>query len=256
MAKLNIAENKNKQEVRRLKAAARERLTNWYMINMAWAFFAVVLLHQIVLRGYTQMGMWAAEHSLAANVVLWSFSLLFALVGGALFWLWKGCSICKKCENSGFWCKFRGNNKSFTGAIFAWVIAVTILLFSFAPQISGMIWRIPGIPVAPQPIMTIVMFSFSIFFALIGGMLFYSWIRSKKEKSRLFSYSIFMWVIALTMFIISLNARIVSLLMDWGIPSSLLFPNPHNMIYGLMIGIVLWLVAALVIYIVKARKIK
>jgi len=255
MAKNMIAENKNKQEARRRKAAAKERLTNWYMINMTWGFLAVVLLHQIVLRGYTQMGMWAAEHSPATNITLWSFALLFTLGGGALLWLWKGCSICKKCGSESFWCKFRGNGKSFGAAIFAWIVAVTILLFTLAPQLNALFWTNDW-GVTRQPIITLVMLIFGVFFALSGVALFFFWIRGKKEKSRLFSYSIFAWVIALVMFIIAFNSQILNMFSGWEFMKNLLQPNPHNMIYGLMIGIGLWLVVALVIYIVKARKIK
>ena len=236
MAK-NIAENKNKQEVKRQKAAARERLTNWYMINMTWAFAAVIVLHQVVLRAYTTVfGVWA-PHSLVTNLVLWGITALLAIGAVAWFYLW---------QKSG-----KIKDKLLLGSIFAGILTIVMLLFSFAPQIGAMIW---GSVFGAAPIMNVMMLNFGILFALSGITLFFFWIKSGKEKSRFFSYSIFLWATALASLILSFHAQVRNLTLAMGI--TVLSGNAiQRIIYGFMIGIGIWLVIALVIYMIKNRKI-
>ena len=233
----NIAENKNKQEVRRQKAAARERLTNWYMINMTWAFIAVVVLHQVVLNSYRRVfGPWTT-HSITTNIVLWSVALLLAIGAGALLYLWKKAG--------------KGRDKFLACSIFAGIFAIVTLLLSFAPQIGASIWGIAG---GFATIMNVVMLNIAILFALCGGALFFLWLKRGRGRSRLFSYTIFLWVTALAALILSFHAWIRNVTLSMGI--QILSGNSiERIIYGLMIGIGVWLVVALVIYIIKSRKI-
>jgi len=238
MAK-NIAENKNKQEARRQKAAARERLTNWYMINMTWAFFAVIVLHQAVLRAYmTVFAAWL-PHSLVTNIILWSIALLLAIGAVYLFSIWKKDG--------------KTNGKLLAGSIFTGIAAIVMFLFSFAPQIGALIWgNVPGFGFGRIP--NLVMLNVGILFALCGGALFFFGKKSGKTKSRFFSYALLSWLAALASFILAFHAQVRNLTLAIGIPF-LSINVEERLIYGFMIGIGLWLIIAFVIYVIKVRKI-
>jgi len=129
MAK-NIGEIKNKQEQRRVKNAARERLTNWYMINMSWGFLGVILL-QLVLNGYNRITFVPNTHILMIDFVLWIVAGLLFLGGAILFFLWfKGG---------------RENSRFLNYSIFTWVCSLVALCISFYAQIRNTLIRM-GIP--------------------------------------------------------------------------------------------------------------
>ena len=161
MAK-NLEQIKNKQERNRERQTTKDRLTNWYMINMTWAFVAVVVL-QLIINGY---------HN---TVLLLHMNLIMRIVAGV--------------------------------------------------------------------------------FALGGGFLCYLWIKGGRTKSRFFNYAIFSWVIALVALLISFFAPIRMMFERMGLPHMFWTHFPRNMIWGIMMGIGLWLIIALVIYAIKYRKI-
>ncbi|MCL2837562.1 MAG: hypothetical protein FWE04_00615 [Oscillospiraceae bacterium] len=160
MAK-NLEEIKNKQERNRERQAAKNRLTNWYMINMTWAFVSVIVL-QFIINGYHTMGL------------LLHMNLIMRIVAGV--------------------------------------------------------------------------------FALGGGVLVYLWIKGGRAKPRFFNYAIFSWAIAAVALLISFFAPIRLLFVRMGLPHVFTTQFPRNMIWGIMMGIGLWLIIALVIYIIKIRK--
>lgn len=160
MAK-NLEEIKNKQERNRERQATKDRLTNWYMINMTWAFVSVIVL-QFVVNGYHSMGL------------LLHMNLIMRIVAGV--------------------------------------------------------------------------------FAVGGGFLFYLWIKGGKSKRRLFNYSIFSWVVAAVALLISFFAPIRMMFERMGLPRVFWTQFPRNMIWGIMMAIGLWLIIALVIYVIKYRK--
>ena len=160
----NLEAIKNKQERNRQKNAAKERLTNQYMINLTWGFVGVIVLQ---LLGNVYNG-WGITN---ANAMDWTMRII------------------------------------------------------------------------------------GIVFALGGGALCYFWFRSDKERSRFMNYAIFSWVIAGIALFLSFFRQIRMLLVDWGILSVFWVQVPQRFIWAFMAGIALWLIVALVIYIVKYRKI-
>ena len=243
MAK-NIAEIKNKQEARRQKASAQERLTNWYMINMTWGFVGIIIL-QMINRNFAQLTLWSTEHSLALNLTLWILAGVLFLAGGALFYLWMKDG--------------RVKDKFFAYSVFAWIAMVVTLLFSFAPQFGpSLFWAGPvieGFP-TPQPrTMSMVLFNVGIFAALSGGFLLALWLKGGKEKKRLLNYSIFMWIVALGSFFIAFFERVRNFLESMRILDVFHIDAPQRFIWALMILIGAWLLGALVWYIIKYRKI-
>jgi len=135
MAKID--EIKNKQEARRTKAAAREKLTNWYMINMTWAFVGIIVL-QLVLQGYNTLGVWRWAGTpprgmviMVMDLALWIAAGVFILGNGVLFYFW--------------WRGGRQNKRMFNYMIFLDVCIVVVALITFWNQIRMWFIRL-GIP--------------------------------------------------------------------------------------------------------------
>lgn len=241
-------ESKNKQEVRRHKDAAREKLTNWYMINMTWGFVGILAL-VFIMNAYNAVRIWPAEHTLGANITLWILAGLFAIGGGALFSLW--------LKNN------KAKDRFLGGAKLAWILSVVTILFVFAPQIGGAIAptlrAADGTPIvmghSSVLVMNVVMFNAAVMFALFGAVLFYLWLRSGKTKQRRFNYAIFTWITAAAAFFLAFWQPIQAWLRRVGVPSLFFEPAPARFIHGFMALIGLWLVVALVWYIIKYRKI-
>ena len=107
----DIKEIKNKQERIRKRAAAREKLTSWFMINMCWAFLALVIL-RFVENGYNITGTMRYM-----NLIMRIAGGVFALGGGVLFFLW-----------------YRGGKSKerfYNYSIFSWVAAGSSLIIGF-----------------------------------------------------------------------------------------------------------------------------
>jgi len=115
MAKKNIIEaSKNKQEVRKQKSAAREKLTNWYMINLAWGFVGVIVL-QLILMAYSPFP------TPGTILITRIMAGVFAAGGTALLILW-----------------FRGGKvrqRFLNYTIFTGICAVVLLCISFFAEI-------------------------------------------------------------------------------------------------------------------------
>ena len=115
MAKKNVIEaSKNKQEVRRQKSAAREKLTNWYMINLAWGFFGVIAL-QLILMAYSPF---PGRHTILITRIA---AGVLAAGGVTLLVLWfRGGKVRQRFVNY---------------SIFTGICAVVLLCISFFAQI-------------------------------------------------------------------------------------------------------------------------
>jgi len=241
-------ESKNKQEVRRQKDTVREKLTNWYMINMTWGFVGILVL-VFVMNAYNRVRIWPAEHSSGVNITLWILAGLLAIGGGALFFLWQ--------KNNKTKDRFLG------GAKLAWILTLVTILFVFAPQIGTMISptlrAADGTPIIVEHstvlAMNVIMFNAAVMFALFGGVLFCLWLRSRKEKQRRFNYAIFTWVIALAAFFLAFWQSIRMWFERTGFPRLFWENAPVRFVHGFMALIGVWLVVALVWYIIKYRKI-
>ena len=117
---------KNKKERNRLRAEKREKLTNWFMINMSWAFAGLIIL-QLIGNGYNM-----STTLMHMNLWLRIAAGIFVLGGGALIFLWvKGD---KKVE--------RFKNYS----IFLWVVAAIAVIISYYAPIRNVLMKIPIAP--------------------------------------------------------------------------------------------------------------
>ena len=179
-----MVENKNKQEVKRQKTAARERLTNWYMINMTFGFVGIIVL-QFIGNGYSMMRFWPGTQTLMMDMILRIAAGVFFLLGAALFKFWfyskprGGLSKISVVKRANDWViRIMANkNKSrfFNYAIFSWVVAAVALFISLFAQVRLLLQNLGILRVfwshVPQRFIWLIMALIGVW--LIIGLVYY-----------------------------------------------------------------------------------
>ncbi len=118
---------KIKKEKKRAKRASIDKLTNWYMINLAWGILAIVILR------FIESGYSSPETILVMPVLLKSFLLVFALISVALF-------LCGKLWLSKY------KSRLYNYSIFSAVLAIVSAWIAFYPQIRNVLVSLfPGL---------------------------------------------------------------------------------------------------------------
>lgn len=108
-----------KREKKREKKAAIDRLTNWYMINLAWGILGIVFL-RIIESGYNSTDM-----LLKMPVIMKVFIGVFAIIAIGLF-------VCGKFLVS------KGKTRLYNYSIFSGVLALISAWIGFFPQIKAL----------------------------------------------------------------------------------------------------------------------
>ena len=132
---MSMDDIKNKKERNRARSEARERLTNWYMLQMAYGFVGVIVLHFIgnwynmFHKPWIQIG--GMSHLTYMDLAMFITATVFALGGGVLLYLW---------FKSG-----KEKSRFFNYAIFSWVITIVAVLISFYAQIRNVLMSM-GLP--------------------------------------------------------------------------------------------------------------